>query len=96
MLMPTLVVWKCNGLKVPGRGEDREQLEERLRSIDFQTVQMLWELESVANFGLLPDEMPLVQVPATANDKGGDNMSTWRTCRFIIAALADGSAAWRC
>jgi hypothetical protein len=29
-----LVVWKCNGLKVPGCGESL-QLEERLRSIDF-------------------------------------------------------------
>jgi hypothetical protein len=40
-------------------GEDRKQLEERLRRIGLFNKQT-WELENVANLGLPPDEMLLV------------------------------------
>jgi hypothetical protein len=81
-----LVVRKCNGLKVPGRGESLKQLEERIRSIDFSdklNVQMLWGPKIVADLGLPPDEMLLVQVPGTANDKAGDNTGT---CEYVVSS----------
>jgi hypothetical protein len=61
------VMWKCNNLKVPGRGD--KQLEEHLDFSDKQNAQMLWGPDNVADLGLPPDGMLLVQVPGTANDR---------------------------
>ena len=65
---PSLTVWKCPGLIIPGDSKGIHELKARIHRLDLskeEDAQRLAVVRRVSSLGVAPDEVLLVQMPGT-------------------------------